>query len=403
MANPTNQPHDAKGKSARSAGAAARPVGAVLDNNAVNASTPDLSTPDLRSLRWAARAAVQRVSHRSNVQKCGRCRYSNVVELRSADGRASFSGVVSCGAVWLCPPCNAKIAAYRALEVAAVTQQAVLEGRPMLFGALTLRHDQRARLDTLLDLQRAAWRMMTTGRAWQELKVQAGGILDHARTLEINHGDNGWHPHWHPLFVLAAGVSEKQAEQIAALLVARWVACVAAIGGTAEVAAQSLHLVRNAPAVGAYISDQTFGGKTTRVRVDLEMTAAQNKSGMTRAGGTRSHWGIIEDLWMGIDLHRSKALYAHLEAFSYRVRQLTWSRNLRTWAGLGADKSDDDVAAAAEGLAVAQLTPAGWDELAKKNLALRTLQTFERSGMDAVTALWDSAGVEYLWANGGEK
>src|SRR3954465_4235701 len=93
----------------------------ALDKYAVNASPQDHQA-DLRASRWAAREAVQKLSHRQNVRKCGRVRVAPTVDLRMADGRASFGGLVTCGAVWLCPPCQAKIAYHRALEVAAITE-----------------------------------------------------------------------------------------------------------------------------------------------------------------------------------------------------------------------------------------------------------------------------------------
>ena len=98
-----------------------------------------------------------------NVQKCGRVRHSSTVELRMADGRASYGGLVTCGAVWLCPPCQAKIAAYRALEVAAVTEWAESNGVAMFFGALTVHHGPNDPLSMSLGTLSSAWRRLIQG------------------------------------------------------------------------------------------------------------------------------------------------------------------------------------------------------------------------------------------------
>jgi hypothetical protein len=374
-------------------------AGGRLDNNAVNASQGYKNgekSPDLRESRYAAREAVRLVTHRANVRKCGRVRHSPYVELRDTDGAASYSGVISCGAVWLCPPCQAKIAAHRALEVAAITQYATSAELPMLFGALTLRHTVDDSLAELLAMLRQAWRRTTSGRGWKEIEEYAGGKIRFIRSLEINEGANGWHPHLHPLAVLPREQEPGQARRVAERIAVRWMTTVHTLGGIAEFDAQSLDVVRNAPEVGAYILGQVYGGKAHRGRIDLEMTAAQNKSQITRARGTRSHWGILEDLANGVDLERTKALYWNLEAHSYRHRQMTWSRTVRADAGLLAPLTDEAVAETPEGVVVAHLTAQGWDRLYALGLPLKSLQTLESGGWEAVSALWAANQVEFV-------
>ncbi|WP_344069774.1 hypothetical protein [Microbacterium sediminicola] len=276
----------------------ATPERGRLDKYAVNVSSPGqehFSEPShltLRQQRWNAREAAQRLTHRSNLRKCGRVRIRTFVELRMGDDRASYGGLVTCGSVWLCAVCNAKIAAHRALEVAAVTEWAHAEGLGMYFGALTVQHGPTDALSTSLDTLRAAWRRMTQGRGWRDIVDSAGGDIRFVRALEINIGDNGWHPHMHPLVVLPnAGASS---DAVAAQITRRWRQSVEACGGHASEAAQNLQRVERISDVGSYITDQTYGGKGTRV--DLEMTSSQTKRGFTRAKGTRSHWSILESL-----------------------------------------------------------------------------------------------------------
>ena len=68
---------------------------------------------------------------------------------------------------------------------------------------------------------------------------------------------------------------------------------VVAEGGRVSIDAQKLEWVEHASDVGAYITEQVYQGKASRV--DLEMTTSQAKSG-SRAKGTKSHWSIIESL-----------------------------------------------------------------------------------------------------------
>ncbi|MFC0681475.1 protein rep [Lysobacter korlensis] len=228
------------------------------------------------------------------MQKCGRVRHSSTVELRMADGRASYGGLVTCGAVWLCPPCQAKIAAYRSLEVAAVTEWAEANGVAMFFGALTVHHGPNDPLPMSLGTLNRSWRRLIQGAGWQQIVDAAGGQIQFIRSLEINIGANGWHPHLHPLVLMPRAAGRGAAEHAVQDMLGRWVQIVVAEGGRVSVDAQQLAWVENAPDVGAYITDQTYQGKASRV--DLEMTTSQSKSGFGRAKGTKSHWSIIENL-----------------------------------------------------------------------------------------------------------
>lgn len=370
----------------------AAPGGGRLDKNADNSST-DSRRRALRASRWAAREAVQRLTHRPNVTKCGRCRIAPQVQLVvSPEGTGAFRGVATCGAVWLCAVCNAKIAARRALEVAAALQWAQETGSAALFGALTIRHQRDEPLDELLRILRRAWQLMTSGREWERLKESAGGEVMVVRTLEVNIGPNGWHPHLHPLFLLPRA-SRPEAERVAGEIQVRWLRSVIAAGGDLTWEAQKLEPVITLGDVGAYITDQTYGGKSSRL--DLEMTNAQGKAGFMREKGTRSHWAVIADLASrSADNAQSEARYYQLEAYLRNVRQITWSPSLRTAAGIRI-QSDERVAARVEGIDFATLTAAGWDELARRRLSLPTLEALDRGGWPAVAEVWDQAGIEY--------
>ncbi len=96
--------------------------------------------------------------------------------------------------------------------------------------------------------------------------------------------------------------------------------------------------------------------------------------------------------------HSLSAQYLHLEAHTYRKRQMSWSRAVRSAAGIGAELPDEVVAAADEGRVVAVLTPVGWEQVREGRLALRSLEVLERDGWAAVAALWEAHGVEWLEA-----
>jgi hypothetical protein len=66
---------------------------------------------------------------------------------------------------------------------------------------ITVPHDLDDPLSKLVDAERAAWKHVTAGAAWQRLKRRLG-IAGHIIALEFTWGDeNGWHPHYHVLLV----------------------------------------------------------------------------------------------------------------------------------------------------------------------------------------------------------
>lgn len=132
------------------------------------------------------------------------------VRLDSA-GRVGFAGLSTCGRVWLCPMCNAKIMAQRAIEIGAVLVWAALNDLYVVWGSLTTHHTRdtrlrkgrwmpadsydvdpgplytrwvldmpdrtsgyRSNLDPawgLLDVQTKAWAYLASGREWKSFQA----------------------------------------------------------------------------------------------------------------------------------------------------------------------------------------------------------------------------------------
>lgn len=127
-----------------------------------------------------------------------------------------FAGLSTCGRVWLCPMCNAKIMARRAVELGAVLAWAAEKKLLVVWGSLTTHHTVESRLRKpawvpadpfdvdpgplrdrfrpvprgsdvrspgskyrskrdqpfgLLDVQTAAWAYLASGREWRDLQA----------------------------------------------------------------------------------------------------------------------------------------------------------------------------------------------------------------------------------------
>lgn len=84
----------------------------------------------------------------------------------SAKRGAGYAGLSTCGSVWACPCCPAKIASRRAEELADVMAAVHRSGGCAYLVTYTMRHHQGRRLTTLWDAVSAAWGAVTSGKAW---------------------------------------------------------------------------------------------------------------------------------------------------------------------------------------------------------------------------------------------
>ena len=111
-----------------------------------------------------------------------------------APWEAKWRGTLSCGHVWTCAVCSARLRAERLDRVV----RALVNGRgrwQML--TVTIRHGHQHRLsDTLGGLIRS-WRKCRMGRPVQPLWTSH--VSASVRSFEVTKGANGWHPHAHVL------------------------------------------------------------------------------------------------------------------------------------------------------------------------------------------------------------
>src|SRR5580693_2124997 len=103
-------------------------------------------------------------------RNCGAVPVGDRVEIRIKDGSAYYCGLETCGSVWLCPVCSAKIHHRRAAELRDALTTWETQGHAASLITITVPHDLGDSLSKLLDAERDAWRHVTAGAAWQRLK-----------------------------------------------------------------------------------------------------------------------------------------------------------------------------------------------------------------------------------------
>jgi replication protein len=308
-------------------------------------------------------------------RSCGAVPVGDRVEIRMKDGSAYYCGLETCGNVWLCPVCSAKIHHRRAAELRDALTTWESQGHAASLVTITVPHHLDDRLSRLVTAERDAWKRVTAGAAWQRLKRKLG-IAGHIIALEFTWGDeNGWHPHYHVLLVHDQDLG---AAAIAALHAHLHSRLAASCHDHRLRRPDQLHAVRidpnvSATAAGGYIAK---GGDWTPAE---EMARGDLKTGRA---GSRTPFQILADYYQTGDT-RDRDLWREYSRGTRGLSAVRWSRGLRS-AMLGPaaepDRTDADLASEeVDGALLASIPSVVWVRLRKSRLDHAVLVTAEHS------------------------
>ena len=372
---------------------AERPLENIANNSSPNRAE---RRSDLRKRRYLGREVNWAESRLKRCRDCGRVAITpgGSVAVRESGGVGGFAGLSTCGSVWACGVCNAKIMARRQLEIGAAVEVWKASGGEVAFGTMTMRHWSGHRLEDLWAALSKAWNRVTGGKSWLRDK-QRHGIAGWLRVVEVTFGENGWHVHIHSLFFLESSTVAPELELLKGSMFGRWSAALKSLGLPSPLAAgQDLQILDGAAdeQLSRYFTKAVHQAK----RIGLEFTSTQTKTARG-VHGTRSVWSFLDDV---IDQGDADALdrWHEFQRASKGRRQLTWSKGLRERLGLRAEKSDEEVAGEELGTKeddLVLITAAGWRVVIAGRLMVPILEIVEKEGLSGVRALLDVAGVEY--------
>lgn len=277
------------------------------------------------------------------------------VNYHAEHGSASYGGLQTCGSIWACPVCAAKIGARRSEEIAAGGAFWRRNGGHIYMLTLTLQHNAGMALYQLLNGLNTAYRKMMQGRMWSLFKQRLGlqGIIT---ALEITHGSAGWHPHLHVLLFTTDDMG-KQRYVNELWLAKRWRAQLAKLGLNADIehgcdlrkADEGLEPYLTKLAGAWSIAGELAGGSEKSGRRG-NRTAPQ----LLEAASRSSAAGGAGEL--------AGALYCEYVAATRGVRWVRWSPNLRHLLCVGDELTDEQLAAEQreQAAALVVLTPPQW-------------------------------------------
>lgn len=146
--------------------------------------------------------------HRSTMCKHSLTGSQVAVLLSSKHGKAFFDGLQTCGNVWTCPVCAAKVQERRRLEIAEAMEHFYQVGsRQAVMVTFTFPHKKLMKLKDLLTKQAEGFTFLRKGKQWDKFKSKNAfeGLI---RSLEVTYGVNGWHPHTHELWFINREIDE---------------------------------------------------------------------------------------------------------------------------------------------------------------------------------------------------
>ena len=326
---------------------------------------------DRRSSRYAVREELYTVSSLERVRDCGRPLGKSGVIVRlsgdvgSSDAVAGFGGLTTCGSVWACPVCAAKVANQRQNDIETVINRHMANGGDVAMLTLTMRHHRGQKLAKLWkEGVSAGWKAATNGAGWRRDK-QDHGVKHYVRVVEVTHGKNGWHVHVHALLLGENFQDSGKLKQLGQRMFARWNMKLQNQGFSAPIENKGgLKIQRIAPGKEASkaLSDYfTKAGMNPDVKWDATQAEAQaeakgardmaHKVSMEAARsdlkdakhGNRTPWGILSDLIKTKDAS-DKELWHEYEEASKGKRQIVWSRGCRDEYNLDEEKTDEELA-----------------------------------------------------------
>lgn len=346
-----------------------------------NADAHQESRYRLRGWLWDNTSPAARL----RVASCGRKRISECVSIRAGGGASSVGGVSTCGSVWACPVCSAKVARTRSEEVQDAVRAWQAAGGTVVLATLTLSHGVRHRLADTWDAVGHGWASVRNGAGWKAdcREFRIGGYV---RVVEVTRGRHGWHPHVHVLLFVTGTATDEEAEALRGRLFARWSKRLA----RKDLGYKTLEFDRHGNPVAvdvrvakphdvAYLAEYlakfgyapkgTADGSTTSWDLAREVSRGDLKKGRS---GSRTPWEILESAATGQDwqARKDRRLWAEWELASRGRRQYAWAEGFRESLDLSKIRNDAEVAASADAdlVPVALLRASAWADLVRELL-----------------------------------
>ena len=287
------------------------------------------------------------------------------VNLLQKAGRAFYKGLQTCGSVWTCPICGNKIQEIRRQEIAHGMKYFYGQGKQAVMITFTFPHEKNQLLKTLLDQFKEALKLLRKGGTFSR-KCKSFGYEGLIRSLEITHGQKGWHPHTHELWFVDANLCE---EDFKKFILAKWFDACNQAGLIAENKEKAF--LEHSIDVRFNCSTSDYLAKfddSNNWGIDREMAKASSKKGK-KAG--RHPFALADENEDALFLEYTKAIKG--------TAQIYWSPGLKKTVNIEelTDKEASELEGDDELKIVGMIPKRLWYTVTKKELRAKVLDLTE--------------------------
>lgn len=354
-----------------------------------NANTSSHTNEDCREYRYDRRNAAQSISYHHRLRRCGKVPVGDV-SLVSSNGVAAFRNIETCGSVWVCSVCSARILMKRALEIENAIERWANVGGGFVFQTLTISHHSKQRLKALRKVVQKAFSATNEGRFASVHKSY--GQVGYFKVTELTRGKNGWHLHLHVMRFVSDWLSDDKLYEWHARIVDRWVSAAKSVGAAApQPKAQDIQQVGFGDSLNGYFTKY----------FDNPREASKDILAGSKKG--RSVWEILDVAILDPN-SEERTWWNEYEIASKGMNQITWSKGLRVMLGMGKPLSDEELADKEDGfesvLVIERDSVKTLGGLGR--MASRVLRLVEQNNLLEALAILDEFGVVYALTPYGE-
>lgn len=304
--------------------------------------------------------------------------------------RTSYKGLVVCGSVWQCPVCASKISEHRRIEL-----DKAVKGWTggMYLLTYTASHKRGTRLKPFLNSILDSYRLLKSGRWWQEME-EFYGWIGSVRSLEITYGQNGWHPHIHELCFTNNELQPIAIGTLESSLRVRWKDKLKKNNLYANMA-NGFNLKDGWNDVSDYVAK--FGHEPVKNNWSAAAEIAKSVSKKGRLDG-RTPLQLLADFSEG-DIEAGDLWREYAVTLKGR-NQIVWSKGLRETLHVKAETTDEEIAQEITpgSYLLASLTPGQWGAINAMDLRGEVLVKAQRMEDDDFKN-WLN-GILDAWFNG---
>lgn len=304
--------------------------------------------------------------------------YISVLKSKEFDS-AHFGNLVTCGSVWSCPICSAKICERRKLEISSAIDKHHEAGGASYMITFTFPHQKTDKLTDLLINFKSALTFLREQRKYKDLLTDID-YIGMIRALEVKYGKNGWHPHTHELFMTSKPIPARVFTGLKKRLFNIWSKACSNSGLEAPSYRHGVD-IRRALSPAEYVAK--FGTES-KWGIGSELTKLNFK---TKPDGSTSYtpWELLTMAGNGCTNSRSK--FVEFAKAFHGSRQLYWTNGLKALFQIG-ELTDDEIAAQQDNPAelISKIPVDLWKKVLRSPYDARPviLRLAETGGNDAV-------------------